>query len=110
MRKRFSLGTKTVEVSFKSSISSSDSSQDIESQELKCDCSWGGKVENLTQRVNAKKVDLQCPSCEATLAEVVYTHLDKGGSDARLASRLEGSEFDDDGRTHVSSKSPQYLQ
>jgi hypothetical protein len=108
MRKRFSLGSKTVEVSFFPSASKEVQDGD---EEIVCECDWSGGVEGLEQQVHGRRVNLKCPDCSSTLAEVVYTTLGKEGSDARLSSTIDNGKLDEEGQTHVSSNSsPQYLQ
>jgi len=129
MRKRFSLGSKTVEVNFVKpklevaqsnldcSLASKTSTSKSSCQEISCDCSWTGDIDSLDQEVHPRRVDLKCPSCSQTLAEVVYTSLASEGNDARvetdatLPNDLSKSELEDSGRTHLDeSSSRTFLQ
>lgn len=110
MRKRFSLGSKTVEVGFFPSAGKGKEAKG-EKEEIVCKCDWSGQVDSLDQQVHARRVDLKCPDCSTTLAEVVYTTLGKEGSDARLSSTVNNGKLEEEGQAHINtSGSSQYLQ
>ena len=70
-KKKFSYGSKTVEVKLPNN---SDKHQfSLSRTDCYCSkCHWMGEVDNLKQNVKLRSVNLLCPDCANTIAEVSY--------------------------------------
>ncbi len=69
--KKFSYGAKTVEVK----LPNESEKHQFSFNRTDCYCSmchWMGEVDSLKQSVKLRSVNLQCPDCSNTIAEVSY--------------------------------------